>query len=245
MKIAIVADIHSNYEAFVATLDEIKKEKVDKIYCCGDIVGYGPEPNECIELIRQHNIFSVLGNHDVAVLDKVDISWFREEAQEAIFINKNLISTENLSYLGSLHENEKVDDLLIVHGSPMDNIFEYLFTISSLRRNAKFMKEQICFCGHTHQPMVYAINLNSFEEKIDIPKNGSKFCIDNNYKYIINVGSVGQPRDGDNRASFVIYNLDDKTITFSRVEYNIKIVQDKMKKLNLPEFLIRRLEFGI
>ncbi|MCS7150851.1 MAG: metallophosphatase family protein [Endomicrobia bacterium] len=245
MKIAVISDIHSNYEAFISILDEIKKLKVDKIYCCGDLVGYGPDPNECVELIRKNNIVSVVGNHDAAVFGKADLNWFREEAKEALLINKELITPENISFIKSLEENIVINDVLIVHGSPLDNIFEYLFSINALHRNIRCMKERVCFCGHTHQPLVYFEKISLSTGEIVIPTEKKQIVIDDRYKYIINVGSVGQPRDGDNRACFAIVDLDNKTVTFHRVAYNISAVQQRMRSLYLPEFLIKRLEFGI
>jgi predicted phosphodiesterase len=245
MKYAVISDIHSNYEALVCVLEDIKTEKVDKIYCCGDIVGYGPCPNECIELIKSFNIVSVLGNHDIAVLGKSDLSWFNENAKDAIIINQQILTQQNLLFLDMLPQKIVENNLLFVHGSPRDNIYEYLFTIQLLRTNIKLFDQQVCFCGHTHIPLVYLFNFLSGTEDIKTPKNDNYIIeLENDTKYIINVGSVGQPRDGNPKSCYVIFDTDKKTVEYKRVEYNISVVQQKMKMLNIPEFLITRLEFG-
>lgn len=244
MKYGIISDIHSNYDAFIVAINLLKNEQVDKIYCCGDIVGYGPQPNECIELIKKENVESIIGNHDVAVIGKSDLNWFNEYARDAILINKSIISKGSLDFLENLKERIILNNILFVHGSPIDNVYEYLDTISALRRNVKFMKQQICFCGHTHIPYVYSYDLVSNKDEVVILSDNEELKIDTSKKYIINVGSVGQPRDGDNRLCVLIYDFDKQIIMYKRAEYNIYSTQTKMKILNLPEFLITRLEFG-
>jgi len=245
MKYAVISDIHSNYEALFSVFEDIKIEKVDKIYCCGDIVGYGPQPNECIELIKSFNVVSIIGNHDVAVLGKADLSWFNENARNAVIINQQISTQQNLLFLEKLPQKIEETNLLFVHGSPRDYIYEYLFTIQLLRINIKLFKQQICFCGHTHVPVVYSYNFSTGEEDIIIPtEDNSVVRIKDETKYIINVGSVGQPRDGNPKACYVIFDTDKKTIEYKRIEYNISSVQKKMRILNIPEFLITRLEFG-
>jgi len=245
MKYAIISDIHSNYEALRCVIEDIKKEKVDKIYCCGDIVGYGPSPNECIELIQKFDILSVLGNHDVAVLGKADLSWFNENAREAIIINQAILSNQNLLSLNSLPQKIIEQNFLVVHGSPRDNIYEYLITLQALRINIKLFDQQICFCGHSHVPVVYSFNFSTGKENVLIPTRDSYTVeIENDTRYIINVGAVGQPRDGNPKSCYLIFDTEKNVIEYRRVEYNISIVQNKMKLLNIPNFLITRLEFG-
>ncbi len=245
MKYAIISDIHSNYEALSVVIERIKNEKVDKIFCCGDIVGYGPDPDKCIDLIKKEHIVSILGNHDVAVLGRADLSWFNKDAIEAIIINKKLISFDNFNFLDSLNTFvEGNSEILFVHGSPRDNIYEYLMDFSSLKINAKFMKQKICFCGHTHFPLLYSFDPKTEKSEIFYTDKKNVFEIESDKKYIINVGSVGQPRDGDNRACYVIFDLEKKIVKFNREEYNISFTQKKMLLLNMPEFLITRLDFG-
>lgn len=157
MIIAVVSDIHSNYEALSKVLDDIKIYKVNKIFCCGDIIGYGPEPNECIENIKNQNIFSIIGNHEAALLGDIELDWFNENAKEAILKTKELISLENLEYLRNLPKYIVENDLLFVHGSPLDPTYEYLLDYNSISINIKNMKQKICFCGHTHTYHLYPV----------------------------------------------------------------------------------------
>jgi len=246
MKYAIISDIHSNYSALCCVLDEIKKENVEKIFCCGDIVGYCGEPNECVERVKKENIVSVLGNHDAVMIDKAELDWFNEDAKEALIVNKQLLTQENIKYFESLKDKEIIDQIIFLHGSLQDPVFEYLDNLYLLRGNIRMLKDtNICFCGHTHRPFVYVYDTLKNKENFWIPSyNDFIFEIKETQKCIVNAGSVGQPRDGDNRACFVIYDTDNLTIEFKRVEYNIFLTQQKMKALNLSDFLIKRLEFG-
>ena len=246
MKYAIISDIHSNYSALSCVLYEIKKERVKKIFCCGDIVGYCGEPNECIEKVRKENIISVLGNHDAVMIDKANLNWFNRDAREALIINRQLLTQENIKYFESLKDKEIFENMVFVHGSLLDPIFEYLDNLSLLRKNIRMLDDgNICFCGHTHVPFFYMYDTFQDEESFFIPSGeNSIFEVKKNCKCIINVGSVGQPRDSDNRACFVIYDTENSKVEFRKVEYNIFLTQQKMKILNLPDFLIQRLEFG-
>lgn len=244
MRYGIISDIHSNYEALSVAIEELKKEKVDKIICCGDLVGYGPNPNECIELVNTHNILSIKGNHDAAVLGEANLDWFNDDAKSAVVITKQMLNKENLLFLTTLKEFYTENNILFVHGSPRDFLYEYLITISSLRANIHYMKQQIAFCGHSHVPFIYFFDSVLNKDGL-IPVSTKIIQLDKTKKYIINVGSVGQPRDNNNRACFVIFDYDSFTIKFVRTEYNFTLTQQKMRNLNLPDFLITRLEFGI
>ncbi|MFN3550423.1 MAG: metallophosphoesterase family protein [Endomicrobiia bacterium] len=245
MKYAIISDVHSNYNALICCIEKLKEENVDKIFCCGDIVGYCAEPNECIEVFKKEKIFSVLGNHDAALLDILELDFFNHDAKEAIIINKSLITQENIEFLKSIKQKEVFEDILFVHGSIEDPLIEYLDNIYLLRRNIKFLKQNLCFCGHTHRPFVYSYDLNNQKEDLKIPNTKIfKFEIENNKRYIINVGAVGQPRDGDNRACVVVYDKENSVVEFKRIKYNVFYSQQKMVELKIPEFLIKRLEFG-
>ncbi|MEN3013899.1 MAG: metallophosphoesterase family protein [Endomicrobiia bacterium] len=243
MMIAIISDIHSNYEALSVVIEDIKNYKVEEIICCGDITGYGPNPEECIETIKNKNIISIAGNHDFAIIGKTELSWFNENAKQAILINKTLITKNNLEYLKSLPEYLIKDELLFVHGSPLNPTYEYLLDTVSLEANIKNMKQKICFCGHTHIPLIYSSTAKD-KRKIYYPKDNFLFKLEKHKKYIVNVGSVGQPRDLDNRACYVIFDTKNYTLQFKRLKYNFQITQQKMLQLQLPEFLITRIEFG-
>jgi len=240
----MIADIHSNIEALKVVIKQIQGSGVDRTICLGDIVGYGPNPKECIELIKTlPDVEVILGNHDAAVINKTEIKDFNEYAKQAIEINKGLLTEEDKEYLTTLKEKHTETDILFVHGSPRDPLNEYLLTMKKLQENIELFNEKICFGGHTHLPLVYSRS-GSGEDHIENPEDNQEFKLLEDRKYIINVGSVGQPRDGDNRACFVYYDTSENKITYCRLKYDIESVQKKMKNLQLPKFLINRLSEG-
>jgi len=244
MKYAVISDIHSNFEALQVALDDIQKEKVDKILCCGDIVGYGPNPEECIEALRNiQGIEITMGNHDAAVAGKIDTADFNDYAITATEINKLLLTDENTRYLSMLKYQHKEQGILFVHGSPNDLVMEYMTTLKILRENIGRMKTPICVAGHTHLPMVYSVDNTGKEEILDI-EGEEDVVLKDDVKYIINAGSVGQPRDRDNRSCFIYLDTDKKIVKFRRLKYDIGNVQEKMKNAGLPEYLITRLSYG-
>lgn len=249
MKYGIISDIHGNLEALKVVLEELKE--VDKIICLGDIVGYGPLPNECIDEIRKlsgANI--VVGNHDLASIGWKDISWFNEYAQRAIIWTMDVLTDENKKYLASLPEIIEEKDFVMVHGSLNDYTDEYITGVKKAGKNFKLLKERnLLLVGHTHSPRlflkkehqpIYSIRLMDK----DIIK------ISNEAKFIVNVGAVGQPRDKDPRASFGIYDTGGihdtvaQEIKICRVPYDIKKIQGLMRKEDLPKLLIERLVYG-
>ena len=203
MKYAIISDIHSNLEALQVVIADIKKENVDKVICCGDIVGYGPNPKECVELISDiKNVEVIMGNHDAAIADKIDTSDFNENAKKAIEINRSMLTDGEIVYLSTLKYECREEGFLFVHGSPRDTVMEYLSTLTKLRENIAVMRERRCVVGHTHIPMIYSMDEEGKEEILDIEKE-NEFILKDGNKYIINAGSVGQPRDEDNRSCFI------------------------------------------
>ncbi|HCJ65761.1 MAG TPA: hypothetical protein DHV62_00145 [Elusimicrobia bacterium] len=243
MKYAIFADVHSNLEALNIILEYYSKEKVDKYFCCGDLVGYGPNPNECIEKVRQLKAIVVAGNHDLASVGLKDISWFNENAQASILWTQKKLTPENISYLRSLPQIYQDKDLTLVHGSPRDPIDEYLLNLNQARENLNFFPAQVCFIGHSHTPFFYQKKAEGAESYGNfLQKNPVVLNLET--KTIINVGSVGQPRDGDPRSACATYELEKKEIYLARFEYNILPVQQKMLEANLPHFLIDRLSYG-
>lgn len=242
MRMAIISDIHSNYEALTRVLDDIKISRVDKIFCCGDIIGYGPSPNECIMSIRSQNILSIIGNHEAALLGYIELDWFNENAKQAILKTKAILEPENLNYLKTLPKFIVENDLLFVHGSPLDPTYEYLIDSNSISINIKNMQQKICFCGHTHVPFISW--KSSKEVELFYPKENFSINLNKNKKYIINVGAVGQPRDLNPKACYVVFDTENFKLEFKRLDYNFHVTQQKMSQLQLPEFLIRRIEFG-
>ncbi len=249
---AIISDIHSNLEALRAVFDDLEKRGAEKVYCLGDIVGYGPQPGECLDLIAERTEASLCGNHDHAVF--YEPLNFNVNAERAAFWTRSVIDEEpdverrnvRWRFLGSLSPRLEIDGMLFVHGSPRKPINEYLFpddvyaNPQKLMSNFQRMEQMTCFCGHTHVPGVFVDDpyFEPPEELGEVPR----YTIGDE-KVIINVGSVGQPRDRDPRAAYVV--VDGDQVEFVRVEYNIDVTAKKIRdNPNLEDFLAARLYEG-
>jgi len=243
MRYAIIADIHANLEAFTAVLEEIEhRGGVEEVWCLGDIVGYGPDPHQCIELLRKYNHVCVAGNHDWAAIGKIDISDFNSDAAAACHWTAQQLSPEDIQYLESLPLVIEKDDFTLVHGSPREPIWEYILSTSLARENFTFFKSKYCLIGHSHAPLVFkdedgSCSLGQLSTNIGLALGKSRL--------IINPGGVGQPRDGDPRASYAIYDSESRLIRLYRIPYDISATQDKMMQHKLPIRLVVRLNYGM
>lgn len=240
MRYAIFSDIHSNLEAFKAVMEAYKKENIDKYLCAGDIVGYGANPAECIQLIKQLNCLSVVGNHDVAAYDLGATKDFTDNARIAAEWTHTALNGFDKDYLWSLKYTYTEDVFILSHASlekPQD--FCYVLNVGDARTSFAFQENQVCFIGHSHRPGIFR-KLNEDIEQLD----SLSAAIEGFSKYLINVGSVGQPRDGDNRAAYCIYDTEKKTAEIKRIEYNIKEAAEKIIKAGLPARLAERLYEG-
>lgn len=227
MKIAVISDIHSNYEALSSVINHIEKQDIDHIFCCGDLIGYNSRPNEVIEYLREKSIESVRGNHDEALFERP--SNFNLTAKKCLDVNKSLLTEQNLQYLRELDykkEHElKGKTILQVHGSPNDPIHAYIYRESV---DKKFIEEQgttqdIVLMGQTHQPYVKKVGNILF----------------------VNPGSVGQPRDGDPRASYAVVDLDANEASIIRREYDIDCTVEHNNQTDIPSEVGERLYKGI
>ncbi len=242
MKYALIADIHGNLEALKAVIDEIEKEKVDDIYCLGDIVGYYPNPNECVELIEKYVKASVAGNHDYAAIGKIKYKeTFTEYAKIAMEWTCEHLDKKSEEYLAELPAIYTVDDkICITHSNPCEtDRWDYLLDESEITDVFCSFPQKICFNAHTHYPVIMMLR----DEDVVMHKK-KKVVINPDCQYIINVGSVGQPRDKINLSSYVIYDSEDNTVEIKRVKYDIETVQKKVREACLPEFLAHRLGLG-
>ena len=241
MLYGIISDIHSNLEAFDTVLNRL--HGVEKLVCLGDIVGYGPDPNPCVKKVRELKIPTVAGNHDKAVTGEMEVTWFNRNAREAVFWTQKEISPDNLEYLKQLPEVLEEDDFQMVHGSLRSPIEAYITSISEALPTFELMTKPVCFIGHSHAPLFIALKKDgNYDGRVLL--DGEEVLVDDYEKVVINVGGVGQPRDGDPRASFGTYDSKTRIFTLHRVEYNVGQVQEKMKKAGLPYPLIDRLQFG-
>ena len=240
VKYAIVSDIHANLAALEAVLARI--ESGDTMYCLGDIVGYGPQPNECVARVRERATVTVLGNHDVAAVDDHGTALFNENARDAIRWTQTVLSAENTAWLDGLSYEFRAPEYLLVHGAPVD-YFRYILNEEAARDAFASTDAPIVFVGHTHVAGYFALGADgavSWEARRD----GGSLDLQSGMRYIVNAGSVGQPRDRNRDASFVVYDSHAATIRWERVPYAIETTQQKMSAVHLPEALSRRLDVG-
>ena len=243
MRYAILADIHSNLAALTAVLNDIQaKGGVDEVWCLGDIVGYGPQPKESLKAVRECTQVCVSGNHDLGAAGKIDLGLFNPIAAEACRWTASQLSAAELLYLEELPKIIKKGDYYLVHGSPREPAMEYIMSPETARRNFGFYDTKYCFVGHTHVPAAYkeeaveAVSPVSLKPGIGLVTMG--------HRMIINPGAVGQPRDGDPRASYGIYDTEGQMFRLFRVDYDIHATQDKMMEAGLPVPLVARLGEG-
>jgi predicted phosphodiesterase len=243
MKLAVISDIHSNFEAFESVLKDIKTTSVDKIISLGDNVGYGAEPEKIIQAIQKNNIESVLGNHEYACIENNYLITFNKRAEKALLINKNLLSLESLNYISNLDRCIVRHDCRFVHGLPPMSVTRYVKHESkkNLAMRMKSIPEQISFVGHTHEMGLY----ESLDGKIQITKmDKTKLILDKNSSYIVNTGSVGQPRENSIKARYIIWDSDERSIEPRAVTYNNKKAAKKIIQAGIPEIYSERVEKG-
>ena len=243
MRYAIIADIHSNLAAFQAVLEDMeRKGGVDEIWCLGDIVGYGPDPGECINLLRQHRHLCIAGNHDWAAIGKIDTSYFNPEAAAACQWTASQLTPEDTDYLRNLPLTLYQDDFTLAHGSPREPIWEYVVSNQTAEANFAYFDTRFCLIGHSHVPLIFDLDQNGSCQLLQLP--AELFLKQEEKRLIINCGGVGQPRDGDPRASYAILDNDQGIIYHYRVEYDISATQQKMIAAGLPSRLVNRLSYG-
>jgi predicted phosphodiesterase len=241
MRVAIYSDIHGNLEALSSVLKDMKREEVDKKYCLGDIVGYGPNPNECIETVKENAEIILAGNHDWAAVGLTDKTYFNPYALESLNWTINQLTDGNKEFLKTLLPNAIAGDLELAHSTPLEpSQWRYILSMQDARDNYLSMETKLCFIGHSHIPSI----IEFADESNIIPIFDIYKVLEKNRKYLINVGSVGQPRDSNREACYIVYDDKERNVEYRRVEYDIERVQKKMKKHNLPEYFIRRLSEG-
>jgi putative phosphoesterase len=240
MKYGIVSDIHGNYEALKSVINDMAQKKVDKIISLGDVVGYGPQPHECIKVLRERKAISVLGNHDAGVIGKTDLSLWRVEALVTWADARKNLPNEDIQWLSQRPYYYYASDFLCVHGSPTDPIYEYIYDEHGAKNNSTAVDARICFSGHTHLPTLLESNNMSYVWRFTKPI----IALNSGKKYFINPGSVGQPRDHDSRAAYLIYDDKVQIIRFERVKYNIARTQQLIHMKKYPKMLANRLSSG-
>jgi predicted phosphodiesterase len=244
MRYAVFSDIHSNLTAFQAVLQDIEaRGGFERIWCLGDIVGYGPDPKECIALLRQYDHICVAGNHDWGAIGKIGIDDFNPEAAAACRWTGQQLEQRDVDYMANLPLTMREGDFTLAHGSPREPIWEYVVSTPVAKVSFNYFKTRFCLVGHSHVPLVFESlapdgDCTVFEFPVDTPLalNGNRL--------IINPGGVGQPRDSDPRASYAIYDSDHGVIWHHRVPYDVASTQQRMREYGLPYGLAARLSHG-
>jgi diadenosine tetraphosphatase ApaH/serine/threonine PP2A family protein phosphatase len=237
----VMSDIHANLPALEAVLADAFL--YDEVWLLGDLVGYGPDPNECIEVVRELPCTNLAGNHDWGVLGKLDLSSFNSEARRANAWTREELTPDSSEYLNSLSPKAEPDGVTIVHASPREPIWEYVLDTHVALANFDHFSTDLCLLGHSHIPLLFMLDEERHRCAAALPEEGDLVVLDSR-RVILNPGSVGQPRDGDPRASYAILDADEATWEVHRVEYPVETVQKRMRDRNLPRRLIARLAFG-
>jgi predicted phosphodiesterase len=239
MKYAIIADIHGNFEAFQTVLDDIKAQQCTHIACLGDVVGYGANPKECLDAVRAMNIPVVKGNHDEMCSIEEDMEGFNPHAAEAVLWTRQQLTEDDKKWLRDLKYIRMVTSFTIVHATlDVPQRWGYVFDKLAAAASFTYQNTAVCFFGHTHVPVAFI--------RDTVVRGGtySKFKVESGRKYFVNVGAVGQPRDGNPKAAYVVYDMDEGTIELRRLDYDIATAQKKILEAGLPPRLAERLAFG-
>ena len=241
MRYIVFSDLHSNLEALLQFEKEIASITYDRLVCLGDIVGYGADPNLSVDWVRKNVDFTIAGNHDFAVVKKTDASYFNSYALEACEWTRNILTAENNEFLESLPMDKEEDGIYWVHASPYHPArWHYIVNRKGAEKHFWSFDASICFVGHSHKPVILEQKPNGeindyFADVWDIePEN----------RYIFNDGSLGQPRDGNPKATYILYDSDERTVEFKRFDYDFSLTQSKIIENGLPAYLADRLTLG-
>ena len=238
MKLAVLSDIHGNLAALNAVFEHLEKEAVDLFVCLGDIVGYGPRPDECLQLVASRCEICVAGNHDFAVAGKIDDENFNPVARKAVRWTRGQLSPESLSFLQNLPLTARLDNVLFAHATPfMPEDWNYVLSEEEARFQLKQIEESLVFIGHSHMPLVFSLRMG-------LCYPGNQILNLDGDRFVVNVGSVGQPRDADARACCVTFETTSRVLEYHRIPYDVDLTCREIRDHRLPDFLADRLKLG-
>lgn len=243
MRYLVLGDVHANLEALEAVLGDCGE--YDAALCLGDLIDYGPNPNECVERTASlSHLTCLVGNHDQAAFGHVSLDAFNSQARAAAVWTGSMLSAASRTFLETLHSTAATSEYLLAHASPLEPIWEYLEFEWQATLNFAAFEQPLCFVGHTHVPKVFAQTAAGEHVECFLPRDGVDIDLSDGMRRIVNPGSVGQPRDGDPRASYLIWDTALGTISFHRVAYPFAITQGKILRAGLPGALAYRLSCG-
>jgi predicted phosphodiesterase len=242
MKVAVISDIHANRHAFEATLDAVAASDASELWCLGDLVGYGAEPDACVELAREHAAVCLAGNHDMAVTGEISLREFSRGASVAAQWTREVIAPHNLAFLQTLTPRGEEASIGLCHASPRDPVWEYVLSSLLAELCLNEQRQRICLIGHSHVALSFVRHdgqLATGEPRRD----GAQLDVQDG-EWLINPGSVGQPRDGDPRAAWLLLDLDAMSASFHRADYDVAGAAAAIRAARLPDSLAERLEYG-
>jgi predicted phosphodiesterase len=242
MKVAVISDIHGNRQAFEATLDAVAASDAAELWCLGDLVGYGADPDACVELAREHAAVCLAGNHDLAVTAEIPLGEFSRGASLAAQWTRDVIAPENLAFLETLSPQGNEGSVGLYHASPRDPVWEYVLSALLAELCLDKQPHRLCLVGHSHVALSFMRRQG--ELTTGEPRRGGSQLDLTAGEWLINPGSVGQPRDGDPRASWLLLDLDRLTASFERTDYDVAGAAAAIRAARLPDSLAERLEYG-
>jgi len=242
LRVAVVSDIHANLHALEAVLEAIDAEPPDEVWCLGDLVGYGPRPNECVELVRGRARICLVGNHDLGVLGELDLKEFAPDAEAAALWTQTVLLEDNSSFLASISPAAKTEGVELFHASPRDPVWEYVITGEAALDALEATVAPLVLVGHSHVALEIGLSDGALEG--DLAPDGTEVDLAA-ARWLLNPGSVGQPRDGDPRAAWLGLDFEARTAGFHRVSYDIARTQAELRERGLPEALAERLAHGV
>ncbi len=241
MRYGFFSDVHANLEALKACVLDFRSEKIDKLFFLGDAVGYGPSPDECVKLIDKVSEVSLMGNHDYAALGLMETEYFNQYAAQSVGWTKDSLSHKSIEIMTDFELTHQIEDILMVHSSPKDpENWHYILDMDDAEENFNYFQQKICLVGHTHRP--YIVYKRGSENAV--LSRQTEEDLQDDCRYLVNIGSVGQPRDGDPRSCYLIFDTEAARLRLKRVQYNVRNTQNDMAKVGLPEYLIERLTTG-
>lgn len=241
VRVAVITDIHANYHALEAVLEAIDSEEPDEIWCLGDVVGYGPQPNECCAAVRERADVCLVGNHDLGSLGRLELDDFSTDAAFAARWTNTVLEDESRRFLETLDPSGAAETVALYHASPRDPIWEYVLTPDAVLAALEAAGRSLLLVGHSHVPLALELT-NGLEG--GIAPDGAQVELDEGTRRLLNPGSVGQPRDGDPRAAWLLLDFGRLVAAFRRVPYAIERTQAEIREAGLPDVLATRLESG-
>ncbi|MEX2464911.1 MAG: metallophosphoesterase family protein [Gaiellaceae bacterium] len=243
MRIAVFSDVHGNLHALEAVLKSVDAESPDEVWCLGDVVGYGPRPNRCCALVAERADLCLVGNHDLGVLGRLDLDEFAGDAAESARWTASVLEDSSRTFLEPLSPSGSRDGVGLYHASPRDPIWEYVLTPQVVVASLYEAEEPIVLVGHSHVALAFGLDESLLTG--GLAPDGTEFALAEGTRTLLNPGSVGQPRDSDRRAAWMLLDLDTRTASFRRVAYPVERTQAEIRERGLPEALAERLEHGL